>query len=137
MWSSFHAARSDAVGQPEKCIESLLPLFHAKGATPEIIRHGIELVKKTTEYLNPLQIPVLVVDQPLYDLATKRQWIFPDIYGEDKFVVMVGALYIEMALWSTIGDLLCGSGWPLVLKEAELVKTEAAATTFLTAFNEK
>ena len=132
MWSSFHAARSDAVGQPEKYIESLLPLFHEKAASPEIIRHGIELVKKTTEYLNPHQIPVLVVDQPLYDLATKIQWIFPDIYGEDKFVVMVSALYIEMALSSTMGDLLSGSGWPLVLKEAELVNT-----TFLTAFNEK
>jgi hypothetical protein len=41
MWSSFHAARSDAVGQPEKSIEALLPLFHEKAATPEMIRHGI------------------------------------------------------------------------------------------------
>ena len=47
MWSSFHAARSDAVGQPEEGIEAFLPLFHEKAATPEMIRHGMELVKKT------------------------------------------------------------------------------------------
>ena len=51
--SSFHAARSDAVGQPKKGIEALLPLFHEKTATPEMIRLGMELVKKTTEHLNP------------------------------------------------------------------------------------
>lgn len=69
MWSSFHVARSDAIGQPEEGIEALLPLFHEKAATPEMIRHGMELVKKTIDHLNPHQIPVLVVDQPLYDLA--------------------------------------------------------------------
>ena len=37
-----------------------------------MIRHGMELVKKTTEHLNPNQAPVLVVDQPLYDLAKKN-----------------------------------------------------------------
>ena len=36
MCSSFHAARSDAVRQPEKGIDALLPLFHEKSATPEI-----------------------------------------------------------------------------------------------------
>ena len=55
MWSSFHTARSDAVGQPKISIESLLPLFHEKTATPEMIWHGMELVKKTNEYLNPHQ----------------------------------------------------------------------------------
>ena len=117
MWSSYHAARSDTVGQPEKCIEALLPLFHEKAATPEMIRHGMELVKKTTEHINPHQAPVLVVDQPLYGLAKKMKWTFPDIFGEDKFVVMLGGLHIEMALWSTMGDLLHGSGWPETLKK--------------------
>ena len=135
MWSSFHAAQSNAVGQPHKSIEALLPLFREKAATPEMIPHGMELVKKTTEHLNPHQVPVLVVDQPLYDLAKKMQWTFPDIFGEDRFVVMLGGLHIEMALWSTMGDLLHGSGWPETLKEAGIVKTESAATAFLKASN--
>ena len=90
MWSSYHAARSDTVGQPEKNIEALLPLFHEKAATSGMIRHGMKMVKGTTEHLNPHQIPVLVMDQPLYDLAKETQWTYPDIFGEDKFMVMLG-----------------------------------------------
>ena len=63
------------------------------------------------------------------------QWTFPDVFAEDKFVVMLGGLHIEMALWSTMGDLLRGSGWPETLTKAGLVKTEAAATAFLKASN--
>jgi len=58
---------------------------------------------------------------------------FPEIFGEDKFVVMLGGLHIEMALWSTMGDLLLGSEWPKALNEAGLVKTQEAATAFLKA----
>jgi hypothetical protein len=75
------------------------------------------------------------VDQPVYDLAKKLQWTFPDIFGEDNFLVMLGGLHIEMAFWNTIGDLLCGSGWPEALKEAGLVNSGAAATSFLEASN--
>lgn len=107
MWSSFHAAQYDVVVQPEKSIEALLPLFHDKAATPEMIHHGMNLAKKNTEHLDPQQVSVMVVDQPLYNLAKKMQWTFPDIFGEDKFVVMLGGLHTEMALWSTMGDL----GW--------------------------
>ena len=133
MFSSYHAHRLDSIGVPEKCIETLLPLFHEKAATPGMIRHGMYLVKQLTEYLNPQQLPVLVVDQPLYDIAKKMQWTFPEIYGEDKFLVMLGGLHIEMALWATMGDLLRGSGWPKILTEAGITKTEAAATSFLKA----
>lgn len=76
---------------------------------------------------------MLAVDQLLYDLAKKMQWTFLDLLGEDKFVVILVGLHLEMALWSTMGDLLRGSGWPEALKEAWLVKTEAAATAILKA----
>ena len=33
-------------------------------------------------------------------------------------MVILGGLHIEMALWSTMGDLLFGSGWPETLNEA-------------------
>ena len=53
--------------------------------------------EKTTEHLNPNQVPVMVIDQPLYGLAKKMQWTFPDMFGEGKFLVMLGGLHIEMA----------------------------------------
>ena len=46
-----------------------------------------------TEHLNPHKIPVLVVDQPLYDLES-----FSELLGEDKFVVMLCELHIGKAL---------------------------------------
>ena len=55
MWSSIHAARSDVVGQPQKGIEALLPFFHEKAATPEMIRHGMELVKQATDLAKKIQ----------------------------------------------------------------------------------
>ena len=135
MWSSYHAARSDVVGQCRQSLEALLPLFHEKAATPDMILHGMELVRKTTRYLNPHQIPLLVVDQPLYDLSKKMQWTFPETFGEDKFVVMLGGLHIEMALWATMGDILRGSGWCEALAEAGLTRTDAASASFLKAAN--
>ena len=30
MWSSFHSSPSDTIGQPQKCIDALLPIFNDK-----------------------------------------------------------------------------------------------------------
>ena len=82
-------------------------------------------MKKTTENVNPHQTPVLVVDHHLYD-----------IFVEDKFVIMLGGLQIEMALWSTMVDLLRESRWPESFKKKiGLVKTEAAAAAFQSTRN--
>ena len=71
----------------------------------------MELVGQTTDFLSPGQIAVLVVDQLLYAIAKKIQWTIPEKFGEDIFVVPLGGLHIEKALWSTIGDMMQGAGW--------------------------
>ena len=38
-------------------------------------------------------------------------------------VVMLGGLHIEMALWSTLGDVLEGSGWTSALTESEVASS--------------
>ena len=43
------------------------------------------------------------MDQPLFALAKQIQWEFPDLYGEDKYVVMMGGLHIEMAALKSLG----------------------------------
>ena len=45
-------------------------------------------------------------------------------------VVMLGGLHIEMALWSTPGDVLEGSGWTSALTESE-VASSGTADSFL------
>ena len=76
MWSSYHASRADVLGVTEKCNRGPFTTFVAKQCQPGMIRHGMELVKTVTEHLNPQQIPVMVVDQPLFDIAKKVQWTF-------------------------------------------------------------
>ena len=130
-WSAFHANRNDSTKATNPCIEALLPLFRNKAATPEMIKHGMEIVQKNTRFLNPVQIPVIAMDQPLYELAKKLQWTFPDNLGEDRFVVLLGGLHIEMALWCTLGDVLRGSGWTECLKDAGIAISENASLALL------
>jgi hypothetical protein len=45
----------------------------------------------------------------LFALAKHIQWEIPE-FGEDKFVVMMGGLHIEMASFKMLGKWLSGSG---------------------------
>ena len=63
-----------------------------------MVKHGIDLISKATEHINPGQVPVITMDQPLYAIAKKVQWSWPAVYGEDKLVVLLGRLHIEMAV---------------------------------------
>ena len=58
------------------------------------------------------------VDQSLYALAKQIQGKWSEKYGEDKFVLMLGGLHIEMTALKTIGDWLQGSGWAQALVQA-------------------
>ena len=78
-----------------------------------MIRHSMDVIKRAVEHLNPGQVPVLTVDQPLFGIAKIIQWNWPESYGEDKFVILLGGLHIEMATLATLGDLLDGSGWKM------------------------
>lgn len=71
----------------------------------------MRIVKETTAFLNPGQPPVICMDQPLYALAKQIQWENSTNYGEKKFVVMMGALHIEMAALKMVGNWLKNSGW--------------------------
>ena len=72
------------------------------------------------------QTPVLTFDQLLYALAKQIQWKWPEKYGEDKFVLMLGGLHIEMAALKTIGDWLQGSRWVQALVQADIATVGTA-----------
>ncbi|GFO25218.1 hypothetical protein PoB_005172300 [Plakobranchus ocellatus] len=94
----------------EVTIGSLLPLFPDDSKSVAMIRHAMCVVKQAVHHLNPGQVPVLTLDQPLFAIAKQIQWNWPNDYGEDKFVMLLGGLHLEMASLATIGDLLDGSG---------------------------
>ena len=123
-WSAHFAGLQDATHPP--AITGLLPLFHDNAHSLAMVKHGMNVIKEVTEHVNPGQVPVITMDQPLYAIGKKIQWSWPLQYGEDKYVVLLGGLHIEMALLSAMGDWLNGSGWVAVMATAN-VTTEGRA----------
>ena len=93
----------------------------------------MDKIREIVAFLNPSQAPIIVAaDQPIYAVAKKVQWHWPEFYGEDKFVIMFGGLHIEMAALKSIGTLLRDSGWTGALVEAGIA-SPGTADSFLTA----
>ena len=83
-------------------------------------------IRDTVAFLNPGDTPILAADQPLYALAKQMQWQWSD-YGEDKFVIMLGGLHIELASLRSMGTLLHDSVWTSAICKSNV------ASSFLTA----
>ena len=61
----------------------------------------------------------------MFAIAKRIQWSFND-YGEDKFVVMMGGLHIEMAIMNVIGDWVADSGWAYLLSKVNVANIGSA-----------
>ena len=96
------------------------------------MRHSLDVIKKVVALMNKGQAPVVAVDQPLFAIAKKIQWKWPQIYRENKFVVMFGGFHIELAALKIQGDFLKDSGWTSALVQAG-VATAGTADAFLKA----
>ena len=106
-WAAFHAEHDTREKQPLP-VSALMPLFRYSANNVAMVRHCFAVVKHVLMKLNPGQIPVLTFDQPLFALAKQVQWHWPDCFGEDKCVVMLGGLHIEMVALRMIGLVI---GW--------------------------
>lgn len=102
-WAAYHASRQ-VDHEFYRGISTLLPLFPDDSKTAAMISHSLNIVKDAVKELNPDQVPFVTMDQPLYAIAKKLQWDYPDIHGEDKCVVLLGGLHIEMAILKCLGD---------------------------------
>ena len=133
-WAAYHADQQLRHPDPGSSValRSLLPLFYDQAKSVAMIRHSMDVIKRAVDILNPSQIPIITVDQPLYTLAKQIQWRWPETHGEDRFVILFGGLHIEMAALKTLGNLLDGSGWTSALVQAG-VATPGTADSFLKA----
>jgi len=105
-------------GQPFKVsITSLLPLLRDEAHSIATVKHVLEKIKETVQFLNPGQTPVVAAE-----------------YGEDKVVMMFGGLHIEMAALKSVGSLLKDSGWTSAPVEAG-VASSGTAESHLSASN--
>ena len=104
MWSLYHAARYDVVGQCRQSIEALLPLFYEKAANSDMIRLGLALVRTTTECLHLQKSQILVVDQILCDI---RHYYLGYLWQGHVRVLYWEAFTSRWpSLWTTLGDFL-------------------------------
>ena len=78
----------------------------------------MSLVRQITCHVNPEQIPVLTVDQPLYAIAKRTQWKWPDEYGEKCYSDRRSPHLDGYA--KVIGIWLDGSGWSYVMTSANV-----------------
>ncbi len=117
-WTAYHASQQVAVEHDRSQI-FLLPLFHDNAHSPSMVLHAMHIIQHSTNHLNLGQVPIICMDQPLFALAKQIQWQFPDV-GEDKFVVMMGGLHIEMMIFKMLGEWLARSGWCSMLVKADI-----------------
>ncbi|KAI8503415.1 hypothetical protein Bbelb_192360 [Branchiostoma belcheri] len=130
-WAAYHANQieeSDTVPS----VNAMLPLFSEEANSPSMMRHCFDVIKAAVQYANPGQIPVISVDQPLFAKMKQLQWCMDSLYGEDKFVILLGGLHIEMTSFKMLGQWLEGSGWVEAIQEAKLA-TSGTAESFLKA----
>ena len=123
-WAAFKA--KDCRNDPSVFISTILPLFYEQAKSVAMIQHGMNVIKNATQLLNPDQVPVIAMDQPLFALAKQIQWDKPATFGEDKFLIMLGGLHIEMAAFKTLGDWLRDSGWTEALTLSKVASTGTA-----------
>ena len=110
----------------------LLPLFRELSKSPTMIKDGLDIIKIAVDEVNKEQAPVVVFDPLFYAIAKQVQWNWKEIYGNGKFLVMMGPLHTEMAALKTLGNWLEDSGWCQALGEAGIA-SPGTAQSFLHA----
>ena len=91
-------------------INVILPLIPKTVHTLETQFHCMNITKSTIAYLNPLQTPIDVCDQPVYALTKQIQFQKPDLFGGSQYFSLLGGLHIEHSLLIVHGELIKGSG---------------------------
>ena len=128
-FAAFSATKQGQVTTPlTPC--HLLPVFPNPSTDPTMLCHAMVHMIKITIFFNPGQTAVMTFDGPLYILAKKLQWTYPELVGEDKLLLLPGGLHIEKLWWETIGSLLEGSGWTTLLSNADIA-TPGRAQSYL------
>jgi hypothetical protein len=123
-WAAYYASQS--VETVPVTPSFMLPLFRESATSPMMVYHAMGIAKAVTTHLNPGQTPVIVADQPLYTIMKKLQWKYPASHGEDKFVIMLGAMHIEKMLWEMNGTWFNGSGWTTAISNSRVASSGVA-----------
>ena len=81
--------------------------------------HCFEVIHGAVQYVNPDQIPVMRMDQPLFAKMKQLKWSMGTMYGENKFMLLFGGIHIQLT-HKCLGHWMEGSGWVEVIRESKL-----------------
>ena len=94
-WSAFKVNSLSIDIPTTPAISSLLPPFNGDSKSTAMIRHSMDVIKKATQIVNDQQISVITFDRPVYAIAKTIQWRWPTVYGEYKFVIVLGGCILK------------------------------------------
>ncbi|KAK2558580.1 hypothetical protein P5673_018757 [Acropora cervicornis] len=80
-WGAFHS-RDLSSSPSTSALSALLPLFPDQAKSIAMIRHAMDIIKLSVNHLNPGQVTVITLDQPLFAIGKEIQWNWSDLYGE-------------------------------------------------------
>lgn len=93
-WSAYNSRLCADISN-YKSTSVMLPLIKDNINSQTVVRHTMDIVISTTKKINPEQTPVWTGDQPVYAIGKQLQWIYPEKYGEDKLVLMLGNIILQ------------------------------------------
>ena len=67
-WAAYHTLQA-SLSSHESAITLLLPLFTENAHSVTMICHAINVVKSAVKHVNPKQVPVIALDQPLFAIV--------------------------------------------------------------------
>ena len=129
-WAAYYAHKPETKIVNAADSTGMMPLFKEQAHSPAMIKHSMTIIQKAMKMVNHNQVPVIAFDQPLY--AFSMQWIWPDTYGDEKFVIMFGGLHIELTALKALGKWLDSSGLVNAITQSGIASS-GTADSFLKA----
>ena len=80
----------------------------------------MSIVQKAIKFLNSNQVPIDVSDQPVYALSKDVQIRYPETFGDQRYITLLGDLHTEHTVLQMHGKLIKGSGLDSVLLHSDL-----------------
>ena len=116
-WEAFLAGQEEQV-RKETISTQILPIIVEEAATPAMFKHCFTDILKAHHFTNPGETPWVTADQRLFALMKLTQWSFRETHGGNKLFAVLGALHVEKADWTTVGQVEDGSGTTGILADA-------------------
>ena len=120
-WAVYHSKKLSDITEYE-ANSAMLLILRDDSKSQDTIKHVLDILINAINKLNPNQTAIIGLDQPLHGILKKIQWQYPERYGREKLVLMLGNLDIEMVILSCLRDWLEDSGWTTALTNSR-VKT--------------